>query len=255
MERFWLQNMTWEQVEERLKKCDVAIVPVGSLEQHGRHLPEGTDTMVAIKLSEEVAKKTGAIVTPPVWFGWSPHHMAYSGTISVRPEVLVEFVSDICRSLASHGFKKIVIINGHRIANLPWLQLVAAKIQEETRINIVIVDPAYIGKIVGKRLGFGMIGHADELETSHMLFIHPEMVNMEKAKGYRPHKNKLYNIDPRATCDTLVYVPSRAVDIERLKEVSGGCVGDPDKATGEAGMNLHNYIVEKIVTMIGEWHE
>ncbi len=251
---FRLQNMTWSEVEETLQKCDVAIVPIGSLEQHGWHLPEGTDTMVAIKLAEDVAKKTGAVVVPPIWFGWSPHHMALPGTISIRPDVLVELVSDVCRSLVHHGFKKIVIINGHRIVNIPWLQLVADRIQEETEARIVIVDPAYIGKKIdeklAKTLDFGMIGHADELETSHMLFIHPELVEMKKAKGHKPQKRKLYFIDPRAAEDTLVYVPSRKAEVEKLKDVSGGCTGEPEKATAEAGKEIHNYIVDNIIKAI-----
>lgn len=244
--------MTWSEVEEASKKCDVAIVPIGSLEQHGWHLPEGTDTMVAIKLAEDVAERTGAIVVPPLWFGWSPHHMALPGTISIRPEVLIEIVSDVCRSLVHHGFKKIIMINGHRLVNIPWLQLVAGKVQEETGAHIAIADPAYIGKKAGEKLGFGMIGHADELETSHMLFIYPKLVNMKKAKGYRPPQRTLYYGDPRATEDTLTYVPRRVVDIEKLKDISGGCTGEPNKATVEAGKELHNHIVNNIVKIVEE---
>ena len=183
--------MTWEEVEKAQQRCDVAIIPIGSLEQHGYHLPEGTDTMVAIKLAEDVAQKTGAVVAPPLWFGWSPHHMALPGTVSVRPEVLIELVSDVCRSLVHHGFKKLVIINGHRLVNIPWLQLTAGRTQEETGAQVVLVDPAYIGKEIAGKLDFGAIGHADEIETSHMLFIHPELVSMDKAKGHSARASKI----------------------------------------------------------------
>jgi len=251
--KVWLQDMSWTEVEEILRKNDVAIVPVGSLEQHGWHLPEGTDTMVAIRLAEDVAKKMEAVVVPPVWFGWSPHHMALPGTVSVRPEILVEYVSDICRSLVHHGFKKIVLINGHRIVNISWLQLVAAKIQEETEARVLIVDPAYMGKTAGEKLGFGTVGHADELETSHMLFIHPELVQMKKAKNYKQPPRKLYHTDPRETEDTLVYVPSRAKDIGKLRDISGGGTGEPLKATSDAGRQLHDHIVNNICKALEEF--
>lgn len=244
--------MTWREVEKAQQRCDVAIIPVGSLEQHAYHLPEGTDTMVAIRLAEDAAKKTGAVVAPPLWFGWSPHHMALPGTISVRPEVLIELVSDVCRSLVRHGFKKLVIINGHRIVNIPWLQLTAGRIQEETGAQIVLVDPAYIGKEASERLGFGAIGHADEIETSHMLFIHPELVSMGEAKGHVPQVRGLYHIDPRSTEDTLAYVPSQTVDVGKLRDVSGGGVGEPEKASAEAGKELHDSLVANIVKVVEE---
>ena len=62
----WLQEVTWTEVEEKLAECDVVILPIGSVEQHGWHLPEGTDTMVAIKRAEDVARRTGAVVALPV---------------------------------------------------------------------------------------------------------------------------------------------------------------------------------------------
>jgi creatinine amidohydrolase len=248
--------MTWSDVESFLKKSDLAIIPIGSLEQHGWHLPEGTDTMVAVKLAEDVAEKVDAVVVPPLWFGWSPHHLGLPGTISIRPEILIELLLDVCRSLVHHGFNKIVIINGHRIVNVPWLQIVAEKVQKETNAHVVIIDPAYIGKKIGekleKELNFGMVGHADEIETSHMLFIHPGLVDIKKAKAYRPPQRKFYFVDPRSLEDTLIYVPSRAEDISKLKGISGGCTGDPKKATAEAGEKLHNYLVEKITTVLKE---
>ncbi|WP_304626003.1 creatininase family protein, partial [uncultured Parasutterella sp.] len=83
----YLQTKSWEEAREAIKKSKgVAIVPIGSVEQHSYHLPLGTDTYVAMTVAEGAAEKTGAVLTPPVWFGWSPHHMVLPGTITIRPE-------------------------------------------------------------------------------------------------------------------------------------------------------------------------
>jgi len=83
-----LQDMTWEEVKTIVETSNQTILlPFGSTEQHGPHLPVGTDTMVAVTLSEDAAQKTGVPVAPPLWFGWSPHHMVLPGTITIRPEI------------------------------------------------------------------------------------------------------------------------------------------------------------------------
>ena len=103
----WLETKSWPEAEEAIAQSGgVAIIPVGSVEQHSLHLPVGTDTYVAITLAEDAANQTGAVVTPPVWFGWSPHHMVRPGTITIRPEVLADLTYDIIASLAQHGLKK-----------------------------------------------------------------------------------------------------------------------------------------------------
>lgn len=91
----WLQTKTWPEVQEAIKKAKgVAIIPVGSVEQHSTHLPVGTDTYVAITLAECAGEETDAVVTPPLWFGWSPHHMVRPGTITIRPEPLIDLTYD-----------------------------------------------------------------------------------------------------------------------------------------------------------------
>jgi creatinine amidohydrolase len=107
--KVWLQEMRWQEIQQfRDRGGDLALVPVGSVEQHGFHLPLGTDSMVAIRLAEDAAQRTNALVTPPLWFGWSPHHLALPGTISIRPQVLIEVLFDVLSSLATQGFNRFV---------------------------------------------------------------------------------------------------------------------------------------------------
>ena len=173
--------MRWQEIQQfRDSGGDLAIIPVGSVEQHGFHLPLGTDSMVAIRLAQDAAQRTEAVVTPPLWFGWSPHHLALPGTISIRPQILIEILFDILSSLTAHGFDKFVIVNGHRIVNIPWIQISAEKAQRELGVKVAIYDPAYMSKEISDGIGFGEVGHAEEIETSHMLHIMPHLVRMEK---------------------------------------------------------------------------
>ncbi|KON29373.1 hypothetical protein AC482_06605 [miscellaneous Crenarchaeota group-15 archaeon DG-45] len=243
--RVRLQEMKWEEVEEALGRSGgVAIVPVGSTEQHGRHLPLGTDSFNAIGLAEDAARRTGAVVAPPIWFGWSPHHMWLPGTVTLRPEVLTELVVDVCRSLAHHGFGRIVIVNGHRMANLPPLQQAAARVRSETDASVTLLDPYPMSEGIRRELDIPEIGHGDEMETSHMLFLHPALVEMEKAVEITP--------PPRKKVEE-VWVPHRppaGEEFEELKRTTGGAGSYPVHASREKGEKLHNALVDLMVELI-----
>ena len=251
MNKVWLHEMTWEEVKEAIKKSNgIVLIPIGSTEQHGRHLPLGTDTFVAIALAEEAAKKTGVVVAPPIFYGWSPHHMVLPGTITIRPEVLIELLYDIIKSLKEHGFNKFIVINGHRIVNIPWIQIAAERAQRELKVKVVIFDPAYMSKEIADKLGFGPIGHGEEIETSHMLYIRPELVYMNKAVDYKHEERRLYHIDPRSTRDTLCYVPSTRESMKKVATISGGIVGEPTKASKEKGKKYHEHLVRRLIEVI-----
>ena len=179
----WIQTKSWPEVKEAIDEANgVAIVPIGSVEQHSTHLPVGTDSYVAITLAECAAEKTNVLVTPPLWFGWSPHHMVRPGTITIRPESLIDLTYDIMASLKAHGLDKIILINGHRIVNVVSMQIAAERAQRELGVTVKIFDPAYMSKDIVHELGFGPVGHAEEVETSHMLYKFPEYVHLEKAQ-------------------------------------------------------------------------
>src|SRR3954452_4094582 len=117
----WMHELTWQEIDSYLQHDDVAIVPIGSTEQHGPAGPLGLDTYVAIGLAEDAARRAGVLVAPPLWYGESTHHMGFSGTLTLQVETMIAVVKDICRSLARHGFRKIILINGHKGSNLPAL--------------------------------------------------------------------------------------------------------------------------------------
>lgn len=180
----WIQELTWPDVAEYLERGDTALVPVGATEQHGPHCPLGTDAAEAIATAEEVAGRADALIAAPLWFGWSPHHLGFPGTISLAAETLTRVVEDVCNSLVVHGFGHIVILNGHRVANLPPLEIAVVRVRNLTGAGVAIVDLALIA---GKEIRDvcesppGGVGHGCESETSFMLHKYGEQVKMERA--------------------------------------------------------------------------
>ncbi len=246
-----LYDMTWEEFAAEIGRGCVAIVPVGSTEQHGLHLPLGCDTMVAISLAEAASERTGAVVAPPMWFGWSPHHMVLPGTITVRPEILTELLYDVLESLGKHGLNKVVLINGHRLVNIPWMQIACQRAQSRLGMEIVIFDPAYMSKEIVDALDFGPLGHAEEIESSHMWYCRPELYREEKVKDFVPEKRQLYSVDPRYPGDTLCYLPSTLEAMEEAVKAAGGVTGSPTKSSREKGKKYHEHLVSRLVDIIG----
>ncbi|MBS4214241.1 creatininase family protein [Neobacillus rhizophilus] len=251
MKSVWLQENKWEDVEHYLENKKTILVPFGSVEQHAKHLPMGTDSLVAIKVAEDAAAQTGTLVAPPTWVGWAPHHMAFPGTITLRPETLTNVAMDIIQSLVYHGFEKIILINGHREANLPPLKIAVTKLRNRTGAFIAIADPFYIAEQVGRRIRLseaGGIGHAAEMETSHMYYIHPELCEEENAVKNVHQKHPFLQHDPYSGGDR-VFVPS---DVAAYREGSMniGVVGDPTVSTKENGEIYHHELVGNIVNFI-----
>lgn len=247
----WLQENSWEELDELRKTGkNVVIIPVGSTEQHGYHLPLGTDTMVAMTLAEDAAQQTKTVVAPPLWFGWSPHHMALPGTITFRPEVLIEVLYDIIDSLQVHGFQKFIILNGHRVVNISWMQMAAEKAQRQLGVTVVLFDPSFMSKDILKELQFGPVGHSEEIETSHMLYKYPELVDMSKAVDNPVIEKSLYSVDPSFSGDTLCYFPSTVKDMSNLIDAAGGTFGTPSKASAKKGEKYHTHLVNHLIQVI-----
>jgi len=251
MEKLYLYEWTWAEVWDYLKKDSVILLPFGSTEQHGLHLPLGNDAFVAIRLAEDAARATKTPVAPPCWYGWSPHHMAYPGTISITPETLTRVLYEVLRSLTCHGFKRLIVINGHRSANLPPLQIAATRVRNETGAYVTIADPFFLGDTASREIKespAGGIGHAEELETSHMMHIFPDLVNIKKAVRNLPPFKKFHMTDPYLIGDRT-FTPASLESFRELTKPSG-VKGDPTLASAAKGKKLHQALVENLVELI-----
>src|ERR1051325_4430951 len=111
--------MRWEElavpeIDQLDRDATVLILPLGSVEQHGRHLPVGTDTMLAHALSTAAADRLPerVAVFPPPWYGFSPHHMRFPGTVTLRGETMMALVEDAAANIVHHGFRRLILLNG-----------------------------------------------------------------------------------------------------------------------------------------------
>lgn len=251
MKTIWLHENKWEDIEAYLEKKKTIIVPFGSVEQHSKHLPLGTDSFVARKVAEDAGRLTNTLVAPQSWFGWAPHHMAYPGTVTLRPETLTAVVEDICQSLIYHGFEKIIIINGHREANLPPIKIAATRLRNKTGAFLPIVDPFYFNSEIGKALrqsAPGGIGHAEEMESSHMFYLYPELCEPTDVACNIPEKHRFLQHDPFIEGDRVL--TSSDVNNYRKDTKGIGIMGDATDASSSIGEQYHEKFLDNLVELI-----
>ncbi|MHB1416523.1 MAG: creatininase family protein [Chloroflexota bacterium] len=252
MERkvLWAE-MRRPELEEAQKAGAAVIVPVGSIEQHGPHLPVDTDTSIVTAIAVGVAQSLAeprVLVTPTVCFGLSPHHMGFTGTITLRFDTLVNVVCDICRSIHTHGFRKILILNGHG-GNSALLNAVPVRLLEE---GIHVASLTYWTAITSelREIGqspLGGISHSGEMETSAQLYLRSHLVDLPSAVA-EP-------VVPLTSLSPYDFRAPGAVSYQiDLREVTKhGVRGDPSYATPETGEQVIAAAVAKIGQFMREF--
>ncbi|RJR15082.1 creatininase family protein [Candidatus Microgenomates bacterium] len=250
----WLQELTWEETDQYLKTDDIIIFPVGATEEHGPAGPLGLDSYAAIALAEDVAQKTGVIAAPPLWFGDSSHHMGFAGTISLRTETLIAVIKDMSHSVARHGFKKILIINGHKLANLPALLTATKNLHEYElpEVFFAVIDPWKIARGIASKVKDNIEHHAGELEVSHVWYKFPHLVRKEKLtkKGINYDKifSKYSQYDLFGATGDLIDIPWNS--FEQRSFATDGSFSNSSKASQSKGKKYHDYMVDVLTDFI-----
>lgn len=244
-----LASMSWKRAEEVFKDIDIAILPVGSVENHGTHGPLGTDFLVPDKLAKMVAEKTKVLVLPTMPYGVCPHHRKFKGTINIGHEALLMVVRNIVFSLFEQGIKKFVFLNGHG-GNDPALDTVALELYNKGGIAATIDWWVLAGQINPKWVG----GHAGGQEASAMLAIKPEWVDLNEALPL-----KYNNLTEKLTCLNINTVSFKGANIKIMRDVKdvveSGWFGkdDPKLATKEEGELILRATVDYLVDFIEEF--
>jgi creatinine amidohydrolase len=254
----WLHERRWPEVVDYLERDQVVLVPVGSTEQHGRHLPLMTDAAEAIAVAVEAGQRAGVLVAPPIWLGWTPHHMAYPGTVTLRAETLTAVIEDVCTSLAFHGFKRILIVNGHRVANLPPIEIAVVRVRNRTGAFVLVYDLALSARVEIAAITSGVpgsVGHACEDETSQMLHSYGHLVAMEEAvpalhtPAGRFHLSGFSSPDPALPDLDMAWLPRTVEEFGRATAPTG-VLGDPTAASAEKGRRILEAEVGNLLELV-----
>jgi creatinine amidohydrolase len=247
-------EMTWPEIKDAAGADRLAVVPIATIEDHGLHLPVDTDVRLCCAVCEEAVSRAAdrAVLVPSINHGYSPHHMDFPGPITISAETLIRYGVDVCKSLAHHGFKRILIVNGHG-SNAPFTDIIARLAVVESGVLAAAVNywaaPGVREAAESLRESdkIGGMDHACEFETSLYLALAPELVDMSKARrelSHRPSKN--YWTDLVAGDGPLTMMEPWSA----LSE--SGVMGDPTKATAQKGRKLFEAAANGIVELIDE---
>ena len=247
-------EMTWPEVKAAAERPCVAIVPIATLEDHGPHLPIDTDLLLCTSVCDLATSRAAdrSVLVSPITHGYSPHHMDFPGAITIGWHTLIDYGLDVCKSLAHHGFKRILIVNGHG-SNAPFIDIMARLCTVQTDALAAAVSywaaPGVrdVAESLRESEAIGGMNHACEFETSLYLALRPDLVDMTKAVhelAHRPTKN--YWTDLIAGDGPLVMMEHWS----RLSE--SGVMGDPTKATAQKGHALLEAAANGLVELIDE---
>jgi len=247
-------ELSWREVESALDRTRTLLVPVGSTEQHGHHLPLGVDALMPEAIGERVADRVPALLAPPVWYGVSPHHTFKPGTFTVSTETFQRYVFDVCDSASEWGIENVLLLNGHYLAQDPELEVVVRRLRTESDVEAFHVPPVDLFADVAEEIRTGAVSfHASEFETSIMLALFPELVDMAAATAVDPPAESLPLTDYDALGENRVGWALTADDMAEITDA--GNIGDPTVATAEKGEALVEAAVSDVAELVAALEE
>ena len=248
------EKLTWPESNDAVEQNQVCIVVCGAVEQHGDHLPLDVDLIcpggIARGAGERAPDKL--LVLPTVAYGYTGHVMDFPGTINTHYETFIKQVLDVTQSLAYHGFKKIILLNGHG-SNMPNLDLAARRTNLETDAECMLIAWWHLLTVNDEFLpGWrestfpGGCAHACELETSLYLFLGEEDVRKDKIKN---HISTMNDGNPYIWVDLLTSGPA-ALTSWTSTYTPRGVIGEPEYATREKGERVYNEAVTQLCELV-----
>jgi creatinine amidohydrolase len=237
-----LAELSWEEVKEYLARENRLIFPIGATEQHGRHIGLGCDYILAEEIASQTGARTRIAVAPAFAYGMSHHHMRFPGTLSLRPTTLIAALEDLFRSMYQHGFRRVLVVNGHggnEAAISSALAIVTNELEGLRAKEFTWWTEPIILKMVDDFAGPQRGTHSSPVETAFMLGVRPEAVKLERA----PRRD--------APVTTSREFLSASVFVAQYPD---GVMGlDPTPGTAELGRQLLAKSVEMCVEEIENW--
>jgi len=230
-----IENLTWQEFERALSKTKTIIIPIGPLEQHGPHLPLGTDFIHPYEIAKRVAEKIDVFVHPPIPLGGVNKGRYFPGSINIHGEILENLVSDICKNLIRHGINKILFLSGHSSSfQTPYIIKSLEKIFKEYQVKVFhLVDAHCSENVKDKIIETQGDKHAGESETSMMLELREDLVKTNKLSKEFPPIEKVEK------------------DVKNARKYwKTGVCGDATKATKQKGEKLIEEQIKYIVNLL-----
>ena len=237
-----LEELSWPKVAAIASESPV-VVPIAALEQHGRHMPVFTDSMLLGEVVRLARNSLGdrVVWTPLLWLGNSHHHMDFAGTLSAAPRTYLDLLGDLIDNLVTHGFQRIVLLNGHGGNIVPAAQAVfEARQRHRARSDLTLLSATYwlLGsrpKQLDPALVQDQMGHACEWETSMMLHLAPALVG---------ERSQIDAVSPG-----MPFEPAAQGWITKERSAPGH-IGDPRQATAAKGEALFRVFSQDVVTFL-----
>lgn len=261
-----LPEMGWVDVQEYLKTGDMVIIPLGATEQHGPHLPLGTDYYEALEICKKISRHTGVVVAPVLWVGYSAYHSGFPGTLSLKPETMEQVLFETVEMLMGYGFKRFMFFNYHGGNNIVQQRIIHRVNHTTPALALAIGHGSDLQKEADAEGDF-FDWHAGKNETSIMLYLRPDLVRMDRAKKpnirFTGQMEKLRegakkNPELWHVWNLLFGVPAESGKGGASHELSGNGVwsfNSPREATREIGEKSVELMVEKAVKLIRAWKE
>lgn len=233
---FW--ELTQPEIAAQFKRHPLVILPCGSVEQHGPHLPTGTDTFAANEIAHAVAERMDGLVLTATPLGVTPMHMPFEGTITLTPDTFIRVVTESCASTAQHGAKYLMILNWHE-GNIPSLAIAAEDLHRTYGMTVLTVQACYVAaEMYGPECNG--LTHGGEIEALAVLAHRPDIVHLDRIdySSDHSHGSKMDRLRR-----TVSYQPV-LTDVRCI--AATGWYGSPEKATEERGKAMLAKIADAI---------
>jgi creatinine amidohydrolase len=248
---YW-QDLTTEDFAAIDAEATVALWPVAAVEQHGPHLPLATDALIAggaaAALLERVPAGVRLLVLPGLGIGHSPEHEAFPGTLSAAAETLLALWTEVGRSVAAAGVRKLILLNAHG-GQKSIVDLAATRLRRDYRLLVVRAHTFSLGVPTGlfdqRELAYGL--HGGDIETSLMLHLRPDLVRMEKAADF-------VGLPQRLGAENALLGAEKPIGIGWLSQDLGlhGVVGNAAAASADKGRRCFEHIVARLAQLVAE---
>ena len=240
MNKIRFEQMSWKEIQTEITEgSGIAIVPVGAIEEHGPHLPVGTDSIETYEIGYRAAVQTGIVILPLIWFGNSRSLMDFPGTIAIRPETLKDYLHDILLSLIQHGFNHPILLDGHS-GNYGVLDILIEDMMLETGKKVLHVRAWDLASVPKPPETPAYDGHGGLSETSAMLYLVPDSIDRTMMADCAPEAEltKYGSVFPTPSSK---YSKGPVIFPMMMGELSkNGHHGDPRLASTERGEALIN---------------